>query len=90
LENLFLLLPPYALGGGLLALTSNQVTAELLEEYGTDTYVHPLSWELLGKNVFVLLLQVIIFHIVNLLLEYSWFDGFRQRYSNVLKITILS
>ena len=69
----FLILPPYALGGGLLDLTTNQVLAEIMEEYGnSNAYAVPLEWNVIGANVAVLFLEALIFHILNLLIEYKW------------------
>ena len=70
----FLIFPPYALGGGLLSLTENQVTSELLSQYGGDTYQNPLKWEIVGLNITVLLIQCVILHAINLLIELGWFS----------------
>ena len=72
----FLVFPPYALGGGLLSLTENQVTSELLSEYGGDNYQHPLKWDIVGLNITVLLIQCLCFHALNILIEFGWFNWF--------------
>ena len=72
----FLVFPPYALGGGLLSLTENQVTSELLSEYGGDNYQNPLNWDIVGLNITVLLIQCLCFHALNILIELGWFNWF--------------
>ena len=70
---MFLVFPPFALGDGLLTLTLNQARYELMEEFSDeDTYENPLQWNLLGLNIFVMVIQTLIFHLLNLALEYKW------------------
>ena len=76
MHKAFLVFPPYALGGGLLSLTENQVTSELLSEYGGDNYQNPLNWDIVGLNITVLLIQCLCFHALNILIELGWFNWF--------------
>lgn len=73
LNKVFLVFPPFALGDGLLTLTLNQARYELMEDFfDEDTYENPLQWNLLGLNIFVMVIQTLIFHLLNLALEYKW------------------
>lgn len=72
LSYVFLVFPPYAVGGGLLKLTTNQVQSELLAEFGIESYENPLNWNILGFHIFVLLSEAMLFHALHLFIEFGW------------------
>jgi len=80
-RKIFLVFPPFALGDGLLTLTVNQATADIMKDWiGEDSYENPFEWQHLGLNIFVLSLQTFLFHLLNISLEYKWLQSlFRNR-----------
>lgn len=75
LHFIFLLLPPYALGDGLLSLATNQITSELFESLGeSGYYLDPLSMKVIGRNLLFLACETIFFFFLNLVLEYRWIN----------------
>ncbi len=76
LSTVFLILPPYALGGGILALTTNQVQSDILSEYGIDSYESPMSWHILGRNITALLCIAAACFLLKLFMEYKFFKSF--------------
>ena len=63
------------LGGGFLNLAKNQIDADLFKEF-TDTdngYKDPYDWEIIGKNLFIMGIEGLIFLFLNLVWE-KFFD----------------
>ena len=71
LEIVLLLLPPYALSGGFLKLTENQIYNDLFQQYSDDDegYVNPFSSEVLGRNLLALGLETLFFLLINFIIE---------------------
>ena len=71
LEVVLLLLPPYALSGGFLKLTENQIYNDLFKQYSDEDegYVNPFSSEVLGRNLLALGLETLIFLVINFIIE---------------------
>ena len=61
-------------------MTTNQVQSELMSQYNSDSYKHPLSWDILGLNICIMLIEAVIFHVLHLGIEFGWFDCFFARY----------
>lgn len=78
LNYLFLFIPPYALGDGLLDLASNQLQADVYETIGQDTYENPLQWKLMGRNVIYMACETVLFFILNIVIEYRWIGKLRR------------
>lgn len=70
--KVMLLLPPYALGQGLLDIALNHAVAEAFAPYGVNAYQDPLSLQVVGINVIVLAVEAMAFQITNLAIEYNW------------------
>ena len=71
LEVVLLIFPPYALGGGFLSIATEQIRADLFNEF-TDmpnSAADPFSWAVAGRNMVVLGLEAIIFFLLNLAWE---------------------
>ena len=71
LEVLLLIFPPYALGGGFLSIATEQIRADLFNEF-TDLpnrHADPFSWDVAGRNMTALALEAIIFFLLNLAWE---------------------
>lgn len=80
LHHVLMIFPQYALGDGLVEMSRNDVTAELLQRFHMDTYKSPLGWDLLGYHyVFLVIIGGILF-LLNLVIECRvWPDLNRQK-----------
>ena len=71
LDVVLLIFPPYALGGGFLSIATEQIRADLFNEF-TDMpngAADPFSWTVAGRNMAALALEAIIFFLLNLAWE---------------------
>ena len=71
LEVVLLIFPPYALGGGFLSIATEQIRADLFNEF-TDMpngAANPFSWTVAGRNMAALGSEAIIFFLLNLAWE---------------------
>lgn len=69
LHYILMIFPQYVLGDGLVAITTNDITSELLMRFNMDTYKSPLGWDLLGYHyVFLFVIGAILF-VLNLIIE---------------------
>ena len=71
LEVVLLLFPPYALGGGFLSLATAQIKADLFLEFGDaqEATVSPFDWDVIGRNLTVLVAEAVVFFLTNLIWE---------------------
>ncbi|CAN8021634.1 unnamed protein product [Ixodes persulcatus] len=74
-QNLALIFPQYALIGGLVSLTKNQIQADVYQRFGQDTYESPFSERILAYNYCAMFLVGVICFCVNLVFEYHFFRG---------------
>ena len=71
LEVVLLIFPPYALGGGFLSIATEQIRADLFNEF-TDMpngASDPFSWTVAGRNMVALASEAIVFFLLNLAWE---------------------
>jgi ATP-binding cassette subfamily A (ABC1) protein 1 len=73
LRKFFLIFPQYCLGRGLIDMTRNQLVADAFAVFGEDVFENPFNWDLVGKNMFCLGIQGVIFFAFTLGLEYGFF-----------------
>lgn len=73
LKLVFLVLPHYCLGRGLMDMTNNQLQSNVLKLLGEDSFKNPFSWDVVGRNLVCLIAQIVIFFILTLLIEYRFF-----------------
>ncbi|XP_043909754.1 phospholipid-transporting ATPase ABCA7 [Protopterus annectens] len=77
LKKVFLIFPHFCLGRGLIDMVKNQAMADAFERFGESHFVSPLSWDLVGKNMFAMAVQGLIFFIFTLLIQYKFFIRIR-------------
>ncbi|NXK66814.1 ABCA1 protein, partial [Sylvietta virens] len=70
LKKVFLIFPHFCLGRGLIDMVKNQAMADAFERFGDKRFVSPLSWDLVGKNMFAMAIEGIVFFLFTLLLQY--------------------
>ncbi|XP_052825678.1 phospholipid-transporting ATPase ABCA7 isoform X2 [Octopus bimaculoides] len=76
LKKVFLLLPQYCFGRGLVQMAQDQLIYEISERFGETVYLNPFEWNKIGQNLFALFILGIIFFTITLLLEYSFWKKF--------------
>lgn len=79
LHYILMIFPQYALGDGLVEITTNDITSELLKRFNMDTYKSPLGWDLLGYHyVFLFVIGAILF-VLNLIIECRMLPDLRRQ-----------
>lgn len=78
LKKVFLLLPQYCFGRGLVQMAQDQLLSDVSYKFGETWYINPFAWNKVGRNLLSLFILGIFFFIVNLLIEFSFFERFRK------------
>ena len=68
-QKVFLIFPTYALGAGLIDIMTNQIKTSIFERFGTDVYVDPFTFDLIGWNYVALGIEGLVFFIFAVLLD---------------------
>lgn len=69
LHYVLMIFPQYTFGDGLVEITRNDITSELLQRFHMDTYKSPLGWDLLGFHYTFLFVIGAILFVLNLIIE---------------------
>uniref|UniRef100_A0A673MJG5 Zgc:172302 n=1 Tax=Sinocyclocheilus rhinocerous TaxID=307959 RepID=A0A673MJG5_9TELE len=77
LKKVFLIFPHFCLGRGLIDMAKNQAMADAFQRLGTKQNLEPLSWDFVGKNLFAMAVEGIVFFIFTVLLQYKFFVNLR-------------
>ncbi|XP_060933642.1 phospholipid-transporting ATPase ABCA1 [Limanda limanda] len=77
LKKVFLIFPHFCLGRGLIDMAKNQAMADAFQRLGSKPTLDPLHWDFIGKNLFAMAAQGVIFFIFTILLQYKFFINFR-------------
>uniref|UniRef100_A0A8C9TPQ4 P-type phospholipid transporter n=1 Tax=Scleropages formosus TaxID=113540 RepID=A0A8C9TPQ4_SCLFO len=73
----FLIFPHFCLGRGLIDMAKNQAMVDAFQRLGTKQTLDPLSWDFVGKNLFAMAVEGVIFFLFTLLLQYKFFINCR-------------
>ncbi|XP_066471023.1 phospholipid-transporting ATPase ABCA1 [Tiliqua scincoides] len=73
LKSVFLIFPHFCLGRGLIDMVKNQAMADALERFGENRFVSPLSWNLVGRNLFAMAVEGVVFFLITVLIQYRFF-----------------
>ncbi|XP_028661720.1 phospholipid-transporting ATPase ABCA1a [Erpetoichthys calabaricus] len=73
LKSVFLIFPHFCLGRGLIDMVKNQAMADALERFGENRFVSPLSWDMVGRNLFAMAIEGVVFFLITLLIQYRFF-----------------
>ncbi|XP_055329067.1 ATP-binding cassette sub-family A member 7-like [Paramacrobiotus metropolitanus] len=73
LRQVFLVLPHYCLGRGLMDMAIGQVKADVFARFGQEVDDHPFEWNFAGRNIACLCIEGVLFFAVTLLIEYRFF-----------------
>ncbi|KAI3368623.1 hypothetical protein L3Q82_025633 [Scortum barcoo] len=82
LKKVFLIFPHFCLGRGLIDMAKNQAMADAFQRLGTKQSLHPLEWDFVGKNLFAMAAEGVIFFIFTILLQYKFFIRLRPWWVN--------
>nr|KAG5700800.1 hypothetical protein BaRGS_035003 [Batillaria attramentaria] len=77
LKQVFLVLPHYCLGRGLIDMASFQLQADVVARYGEELVYNVFAWKIVGRNLFSLFMLGFFFFFLNLLMEYNFFCKWR-------------
>uniref|UniRef100_A0A8D0CLG6 P-type phospholipid transporter n=1 Tax=Scleropages formosus TaxID=113540 RepID=A0A8D0CLG6_SCLFO len=77
LKKVFLIFPHFCLGRGLIDMAKNQAMVDAFQRLGTKQTLDPLSWDFVGKNLFAMAVEGVIFFLFTLLLQYKFFINCR-------------
>uniref|UniRef100_A0A8C5BYA1 P-type phospholipid transporter n=1 Tax=Gadus morhua TaxID=8049 RepID=A0A8C5BYA1_GADMO len=72
LKNVFLIFPHFCLGRGLIDMVKNQAMSDALERFGENRFRSPLAWDMVGKNLFAMAVQGVVFFCITLLIQYRF------------------
>uniref|UniRef100_A0A668AEL9 ATP binding cassette subfamily A member 1 n=1 Tax=Myripristis murdjan TaxID=586833 RepID=A0A668AEL9_9TELE len=72
LKNVLLIFPHFCLGRGLIDMVKNQAMADALERFGENRFRSPLEWDMVGKNLFAMAVEGVIFFIITILIQYRF------------------
>ncbi|KAM4739858.1 phospholipid-transporting ATPase ABCA1 isoform 2-T2 [Anableps anableps] len=82
LKKVFLIFPHFCLGRGLIDMAKNQALADAFQRLGSKQTLDPLQWDFVGKNLFAMAAEGVIFFIFTILLQYKFFIYFRPWWNN--------
>ncbi|NWW42764.1 ABCA1 protein, partial [Pedionomus torquatus] len=83
LKSVFLIFPHFCLGRGLIDMVKNQAMADALERFGENRFVSPLSWDLVGRNLFAMAVEGVVFFFITVLIQYRFFIKPRPVYAKL-------
>nr|XP_014349980.1 PREDICTED: ATP-binding cassette sub-family A member 1-like isoform X2 [Latimeria chalumnae] len=87
-KRILLIFPHFCLGRGLIDMSGNhQAIAARFLRFGEDRFQNPFNWDIVGRNLFAMFIEGIIFFIFTLLLQYKFFIKPRPVKLEVLSIT---
>ncbi|KAJ8371671.1 hypothetical protein AAFF_G00303470 [Aldrovandia affinis] len=72
LKNVFLIFPHFCLGRGLIDMVKNQAMADALERFGENRFRSPLAWDMVGKNLFAMAVEGVVFFGITVLIQYRF------------------
>uniref|UniRef100_A0AAR2IGP2 P-type phospholipid transporter n=1 Tax=Pygocentrus nattereri TaxID=42514 RepID=A0AAR2IGP2_PYGNA len=73
ITNVLLIFPHFCLGRGLIDMVKNQAMADALERFGENRFRSPLAWDMVGKNLFAMAVEGVVFFIITVFIQYRFF-----------------
>ncbi|XP_056624973.1 phospholipid-transporting ATPase ABCA1b [Triplophysa dalaica] len=73
LKNVLLIFPHFCLGRGLIDMVKNQAMADAMERFGEERFRSPLEWDMVGKNLFAMAVEGVVFFVLTVLIQYRFF-----------------
>ncbi|XP_028673550.2 ATP-binding cassette sub-family A member 13-like [Erpetoichthys calabaricus] len=78
-RQVFIVLPQFCLGQGLIELSYNQMKFDLTNNFGVDSYVSPFRMDFLGWILVSMSVQGCLFLLLRLSLHWDFIRSFRMR-----------
>uniref|UniRef100_A0A3Q2YZG1 ATP binding cassette subfamily A member 1 n=1 Tax=Hippocampus comes TaxID=109280 RepID=A0A3Q2YZG1_HIPCM len=85
LFNVLLIFPHFCLGRGLIDMVKNQAMADALQRFGNartrrrqNRLRSPLEWDMVGKNLFAMAVEGVVFFVITVLIQYRFLHVFGQ------------
>ncbi|XP_057706240.1 phospholipid-transporting ATPase ABCA1-like isoform X2 [Corythoichthys intestinalis] len=72
LKNVLLVFPHFCLGRGLIDMVKNQAMADALQRFGENRLRSPLEWDMVGKNLFAMAVEGVVFFLITILIQYRF------------------
>ncbi|XP_068095875.1 retinal-specific phospholipid-transporting ATPase ABCA4 isoform X2 [Hyperolius riggenbachi] len=73
LKDLLLIFPHFCLGRGLIDLAMNQAVTDVYARFGEEHLSNPFQWDFLGKNIFAMAVEGVVYFLINLLIQNRFF-----------------
>ncbi|XP_078506456.1 retinal-specific phospholipid-transporting ATPase ABCA4 [Lissotriton helveticus] len=73
LKDVLIIFPHFCLGRGLIDLALNQAVTDVYAKFGEKHVTNPFQWEFLGKNVFAMAVEGVVYFALNLLIQHRFF-----------------
>uniref|UniRef100_A0A8C7J3J4 P-type phospholipid transporter n=1 Tax=Oncorhynchus kisutch TaxID=8019 RepID=A0A8C7J3J4_ONCKI len=71
LKKVFLIFPHFCLGRGLIDMAKNQAMLDAFQRLGAKQTLDPLEWDFVGKNLFAMAVEGVVFFLFTILLQYN-------------------
>uniref|UniRef100_A0A3Q2Y3U5 ATP binding cassette subfamily A member 1 n=1 Tax=Hippocampus comes TaxID=109280 RepID=A0A3Q2Y3U5_HIPCM len=71
LKNVLLIFPHFCLGRGLIDMVKNQAMADALQRF-ENRLRSPLEWDMVGKNLFAMAVEGVVFFVITVLIQYRF------------------
>ncbi|KAJ3599928.1 hypothetical protein NHX12_033882 [Muraenolepis orangiensis] len=88
LKKVFLIFPHFCLGRGLIDMAKNQAMADAFQRLGTKQKLDPLQWDFVGKNLFAMAAEGVVFFLFTILLQYKFFIRCRPKWAGPAMLPI--
>uniref|UniRef100_A0A4W5PLG4 P-type phospholipid transporter n=1 Tax=Hucho hucho TaxID=62062 RepID=A0A4W5PLG4_9TELE len=76
-SKVFLIFPHFCLGRGLIDMAKNQAMSDAFQRLGIIIHffftLDPLEWDFVGKNLFAMAVEGVVFFLFTILLQYKFF-----------------
>ncbi|XP_075038451.1 retinal-specific phospholipid-transporting ATPase ABCA4 isoform X2 [Mixophyes fleayi] len=73
LKDILLIFPHFCLGRGLIDLAMNQAVTDVYARFGEEHLTNPFQWEFLGRNIFAMAVEGVLYFGFNLLIQNRFF-----------------
>ncbi|KAG9483136.1 hypothetical protein GDO78_009208 [Eleutherodactylus coqui] len=73
LKDILLIFPHFCLGRGLIDLAMNQAVTDVYARFGEEHITNPFQWEFLGRNIFAMAVEGVVYFALNLLIQNRFF-----------------
>uniref|UniRef100_A0A2I3H6H5 ATP binding cassette subfamily A member 4 n=1 Tax=Nomascus leucogenys TaxID=61853 RepID=A0A2I3H6H5_NOMLE len=73
LRKLLIIFPHFCLGRGLIDLALSQAVTDVYARFGEEHSANPFHWDLIGKNLFAMVAEGVVYFLLTLLVQRHFF-----------------